>query len=71
MVVPGQIVLLPHAILIRRNDNTMAKDEFRIGKYRLLELLSEGRYTDIWLAEHIDIKKKVAIPSLLSREMFW
>ena len=52
-------------------NNTMHKDEFRIGKYRLLELISEGRYTDIWLAEHIDIKKKVAIPSLLSREMFW
>ena len=34
-------------------NNTMHKDEFRIGKYRLLELLSEGRYTDIWLAEHI------------------
>ena len=69
MVVPGQIVLLPHTILISRNDNTMAKDEFRIGKYRLLELLSEGRYTDIWLAEHINIKKKVAIKILFPQEV--
>ena len=50
-------------------NNTMHKDEFRIGKYRLLELLSEGRYTDVWLAERIDIKKKVAIKILFPQEV--
>jgi eukaryotic-like serine/threonine-protein kinase len=45
-------------------NNTMPGDDFRIGKYRLLELLSEGRYTDVWLAERIDIRKKVAIKIL-------
>jgi serine/threonine protein kinase len=42
----------------------MPGDDFRIGTYRLLELLSEGRYTDVWLAERIDIRKKVAIKIL-------
>jgi eukaryotic-like serine/threonine-protein kinase len=50
-------------------NNTMHKDEFRIGKYRLLELLSEGRYTDVWLAERIDIRKKVAIKILFPQEV--
>ncbi|HEY6286868.1 MAG TPA: serine/threonine-protein kinase [Ktedonobacteraceae bacterium] len=50
-------------------NNTMHKDEFRIGKYRLLELLSEGRYTDVWLAERIDITKKVAIKILFPQEV--
>ena len=47
----------------------MYKDDFRIGKYRLLELLSEGRYTDVWLAERIDIRKKVAIKILFPQEV--
>src|SRR5438876_4155071 len=47
----------------------MHKDDFRIGKYRLLELLSEGRYTDVWLAERIDIRKKVAIKILFPQEV--
>ena len=50
-------------------NNTMHKDDFRIGKYRLLELLSEGRYTDVWLAERIDIRKKVAIKILFPQEV--
>src|SRR5215471_16082418 len=45
-------------------NTTMLDNDFRIGKYRLLELLSEGRYTDVWLAERIDIRKKVAIKIL-------
>jgi eukaryotic-like serine/threonine-protein kinase len=45
-------------------NNTMPGDDFRIDKYRLLELLSEGRRTDVWLAERIDIRKKVAIKIL-------
>jgi serine/threonine protein kinase len=47
----------------------MNKDHMRIGKYRLLELLSEGRYTDVWLAERIDLKKKVAIKILFPQEV--
>jgi len=50
-------------------NNTMSRDDFRIGKYRLLELLSEGRYTDVWLAERIDIRKKVAIKILFPQEV--
>jgi eukaryotic-like serine/threonine-protein kinase len=47
----------------------MSRDDFRIGKYRLLELLSEGRYTDVWLAERIDIMKKIAIKILFPQEV--
>ena len=47
----------------------MSRDDFRIGKYRLLELLSEGRYTDVWLVERIDIKKKVAMKILFPQEV--
>src|SRR2546430_7275488 len=50
-------------------NNTMHKDELQIGKYLLLELLSEGRYTDVWLAERIDIKKKVAVKILFPQEV--
>jgi serine/threonine protein kinase len=46
----------------------MRRDDFRIGKYRLLELLSEGRHTDVWLAERIDVKKKVALKILFPQE---
>src|SRR5258708_16211136 len=34
------------------------------GKYRLLHLLGKGRYTVVWLGEHIHLKKKVAIKIL-------
>ena len=47
----------------------MKKDHMRIGKYQLLELLGVGRYTDVWLAERIDLKKKVAIKILFPQEV--
>jgi eukaryotic-like serine/threonine-protein kinase len=47
----------------------MDKGYMRIGKYQLLELLGVGRYTDVWLAEHIDLKKKVAIKILFPQEV--
>ena len=40
-----------------------------IGNYRLLHLLNQGRYTDVWLGEHIDLKKKVAIKILIPQEI--
>jgi eukaryotic-like serine/threonine-protein kinase len=46
----------------------MHRNDFRIGKYRLLELLSEGRHTDVWLAERIEIKKIVALKILFPQE---
>jgi serine/threonine protein kinase len=52
----------------RKSNFEAYKDDFRIGKYRLLELLSEGRHTDVWLAERIDMKKKVAIKILFPQE---
>ena len=36
-------------------NKNMKKDHMRIGKYQLLELLGVGRYTDVWLAERIDL----------------
>lgn len=50
-------------------NNPMSKNVTQLGKYRLLELLSERRYTDIWLAEHIDLKKRVAIKILFPQEV--
>ena len=50
-------------------NKNMKKDHMRIGKYRLLELLGMGRYTDVWLAERIDLKKKVAIKILFPQEV--
>ena len=47
----------------------MNKGYMKIGKYQLLELLGVGRYTDVWLAEHIVLKKKVAIKILFSQEV--
>ena len=47
----------------------MNKGYMRIGKYQLLELLGVGRYSDVWLAEHIDLKKKVAIKILFPQEV--
>jgi len=47
----------------------MEKEYMRIGKYQLLELLGVGRYTDVWLAKHIDLKKKVAIKILFPQEI--
>lgn len=47
----------------------MSKNVTQLGKYRLLKLLSERRYTDIWLAEHIDLKKKVAIKMLFPQDI--
>src|SRR5260370_7628177 len=38
--------------------------ERMFGKYRLLHLLGKGRYTVVWLGEHIHLKKKVAIKIL-------
>src|SRR5216684_3038671 len=50
-------------------NKNMKKDHMRIGKYQLLELLGVGRYTDVWLAERIDLKKKVAIKILFPQEI--
>ncbi len=50
-------------------NKNMSIDVTQIGKYRLLELLSERRYTDIWLAEHIYLKKKVALKILYPQEV--
>jgi serine/threonine protein kinase len=50
-------------------NKNMKKDHIRIGKYQLLELLGVGRYTDVWLAKHIDLKKKVAIKILFPQEI--
>jgi serine/threonine protein kinase len=50
-------------------NKNMSNHDMRIGKYRLLTLLSERRYTDVWLAEHIDLKKKVAIKILFPQDV--
>lgn len=50
-------------------NKNLSKDVSQIGKYRLLELLSERRYTDIWLAEHNDLKKKVTMKILFPEEI--
>jgi serine/threonine protein kinase len=47
----------------------MRTDDMRIGKYRLLTLLSRRRYTDVWLAQHIDLKKRVAIKILFPQDV--
>ncbi len=47
----------------------MSKDVTQIDRYRLLDLLSRRRYTDVWLAEHIDLNKKVAIKMLFPQEV--
>ena len=47
----------------------MSEHDLRIGNYRLLILLSEHRYTDIWLVEHIVLKKKFAIKILFPQEV--
>jgi serine/threonine protein kinase len=38
-------------------------------KYRLLELLYEGHHTEVWLAENIKIRKRVAIKILIPLEV--
>jgi serine/threonine protein kinase len=50
-------------------NKNMSKDVTQIGKYRLLDLLTRRRYTDVWLAEHIDLKKKVAIKMIFPQEV--
>jgi eukaryotic-like serine/threonine-protein kinase len=47
----------------------MSDNHFRMGKYRLLELLYEGHHTEVWLAENVKIRKRVAIKILISREV--
>lgn len=47
----------------------MRKVDMQIGKYRLLNRLHGGRYSDVWLAEHLGLKKKVAIKILLTQEI--
>lgn len=47
----------------------MRKVDMQIGKYRLLNRLHGGRYIDVWLAEHLGLKKKVAIKILLTQEI--
>lgn len=44
--------------------NPVKNRETMFGKYRLLHLLGKGRYTVVWLGEHIHLKKKVAIKIL-------
>ena len=43
----------------------MQHDHFLLGKYRLLDLLYEGHHTEVWLAENVKIRKKVAIKILI------
>jgi serine/threonine protein kinase len=50
-------------------NKNMGIEYMRIGKYQLLDLLGVGRYTDVWLAQHIDLKKKVAIKILFPQEI--
>ncbi len=47
----------------------MGNYDMQIGKYRLLEFLNRGRYADVWLAEHMHLKKKVAIKILFPQEI--
>ena len=47
----------------------MSNQDKWIGKHRLLKCLHEGRYTDVWLAEHVDLKKTVAIKILFPQEI--
>src|SRR5437016_4066129 len=47
----------------------MRTDDMWIGKYRLLTLLSRRRYTDVWLAQHIDLKKRIAIKILFPQDV--
>jgi len=47
----------------------MRKVDMQIGRYRLLNRLHGGRYTDVWLAEHLGLKKKVAIKILLTQKI--
>jgi serine/threonine protein kinase len=51
-------------------NKNMGIEYMRIGKYQLLELLGVGRYTDVWLAKRIDLKKKVAIKILFPQEIY-
>ncbi len=43
--------------------------DMHIGNYRLLRLLDEGRYTEVWLGEHIDLKKKVVVKILIPQKL--
>ena len=52
---------------IRAFKNT-GNHDMHIGNYRLLHLLDEGRYTEIWLGEHIDLKKKVVVKILIPQK---
>src|SRR5262249_30085070 len=50
-------------------NESLSKDMTQLGRYRLLGLMSERNVTDIWLAEHIDLKKRVAIKMLFPQEV--
>lgn len=43
----------------------MGNYEMQIGKYRLLKVLNKGRYVDVWLGEHVRLRKKFAIKILI------
>ena len=47
----------------------MGNHDMHIGNYRLLRLLDEGRYTEVWLGEHIDLKKKVVVKILIPQKL--
>ena len=47
----------------------MSDNHFRLGKYRLLDLLYEGHHTEVWLAENLSIRKEVAIKILIPQEV--
>src|SRR5258708_26372457 len=47
----------------------MGNLDMYIGNYRLLRLLDEGRYTEVWLGEHIDLKKEVVVKILIPQKL--
>src|SRR5260370_33930392 len=47
----------------------MGNHDMHIGNYRLLHLLDEGRYTEVWLGAHIDLKKKGVVKILIPQKL--